>query len=73
MYLTHDLHGSGFGPNYISEHEARYTEEGVPIKFGIFRMISPGPELDPTRYRLTPGVRKEALERLDRDTDRRNA
>ena len=70
VYLTHDLHASGFQPNYISEHEEKFTAQGVPIKFGIFRMTSPGPQMDPTRYRLTPGVRREALERLDHDTDR---
>ena len=43
------------------------TYKGVPIKFGIFRMKQ-GPEgFDPTRYRLTPGVRQRALERLDRE------
>ena len=65
--LTHDLHASGFQPNYITEHEAKFTALGVPIKFGIFRMKQ-GPEgFDPTRYRLTPGVRQRALERLDRE------
>ena len=73
VYLTHDLHASGFQPNYVSEHEQKYTEAGVPIKFAIFRKQDPGPDFDPTRYRLTPGVRREALERLDRDMDCRNA
>ena len=73
VYLTHDLHRVGFQPNYVSEHEQKYTEAGVPIKFAVFRKKDPGPEFDPTRYRLTPGVRKEALERLDRDIDLRNA
>ncbi len=67
VYLTHDLAASGFAPNYISEHEKKYMEAGVPIKFGIFRMRPEGPAGDPTRYRLTPGVREEALKRLDRD------
>ena len=72
VYLTHDLHKAGFRPNYISEHEQKYTELGVPIKAGIFRMKPLGPDFDPTRYRLTPGVRKAALEKLDRETDQRD-
>ncbi|MBO7662215.1 MAG: tRNA (guanosine(46)-N7)-methyltransferase TrmB [Clostridia bacterium] len=71
VYLTHDLHASGFSPNYVSEHEEKFAAQGVPIKFAIFRMRVPGPQMDPTRYRLTPGVRAEALKRLDRDQDRR--
>ncbi len=65
VYLTEDLHQSGFAPNYISEHERKYMDLGVPIRFGIFRMKPEAPDFDPTRYRLTPGVRKAALERLN--------
>ncbi len=61
-YITWDLAGSGFTPNYISEHEQKYMAEGVPIKFGIFRMTQREPEFDPVRFRLTPGVRRRALE-----------
>lgn len=64
VYLTRDLHNSGFGPNYISEHELMYTAKGVPIKACIWRMKGETPDLDPTRYRLTPGVRKASLERI---------
>ena len=64
IYRTDDLHRDGFQPNYISEHERKYMELGVPIKAGIFRMKAEGPGFDPTRYRLTPGVKKAALERL---------
>ena len=64
VYRTGDLHRDGFTPNYISEHEKKYMEMGVPIKAGIFRMKPEGPDFDPTRYRLTPGVKKEALKRL---------
>ena len=67
MYLTHDLHAAGFQPNYISEHERKFTELGIPIKAGIFRMKAEAPDFDTTRYRLTPGVRAKALERLDRE------
>ena len=65
VYLSRDLHGDGFTPNYISEHERKYMDLGVPIKAGIFRKAGPEPEFDPTRYRLTDGARKAALERLD--------
>ena len=72
VYLTHDLHRDGFSPNYISEHERKYLDLGVPIKGGIFRKRGPEPDFDPTRYRLTPGVRQAALTRLNKDLDRRN-
>ena len=66
VYLTNDLHGSGFQPNYVTEHEQKFAAMGIPIKFGIFRMAGKTPDWDPTRYRLTPGVRAETLERLNR-------
>lgn len=58
VYLTRDLHADGFQPNYVSEHEKKYTELGVPIKFGIFRKAREKLDFDPTRWRLTPGMRK---------------
>lgn len=57
-YLTRDLHADGFQPNWISEHEKKYTELGVPIKFGIFRKLPEDMDFDPTRWRLTPGMRE---------------
>ena len=66
VYITWDLAGSGFEPNYISEHERKYREMGIPIKFGIFRMTEREMGFDPTRFRLTPGVRRETLERLSK-------
>ena len=45
-------------------YEKKYMELGVPIKGGIFRMKAEKPDFDPTRYRLTPGVRAKALERI---------
>ena len=44
-YLTYDLHRDGFAPNYVSEHEQRFSAEGIPIKFGIFRRL---PEVAPS-------------------------
>jgi tRNA (guanine-N7-)-methyltransferase len=34
-YVTYDLHKSGFQPNYITEHETMFSEEGIKIKFLI--------------------------------------
>ena len=68
VYLTHDLHRAGFTPNYVSEHEEKYMRLGVPIKMAVFRKLEGDPGFDPTRYRLTPGVRESALKRLDRET-----
>ncbi len=64
VFHTENLAESGFQPNYISEHEARYMEMGVPIKFGIFRMGPEEPSFDPVRFRLTPGVRRGILGKL---------
>lgn len=63
-YLTRDLAGSGFEPNYLSEHEIMYMKKGVPIKFAILRKTPEEPDFDPTRFRLTPGVKKNALEKI---------
>ena len=37
VYVTRDLHGNGFQPNYISEHERKFLDAGMTINFGIFR------------------------------------
>ena len=37
-YLTDDLHASGYAPNYVSEHERKYTQQGKNIHFLIARM-----------------------------------
>ncbi len=34
-YLTRDLHSENFSPNYMSEHEIKFTNEGLPINFLI--------------------------------------
>lgn len=34
-YQTDDLHQSGFTPNYMTEHEIMYSEQGIKIKFAI--------------------------------------
>ncbi|MCQ2437912.1 MAG: tRNA (guanosine(46)-N7)-methyltransferase TrmB [Clostridia bacterium] len=38
-YITDDLHASGYSPNYVSEHEKLYTEQGCKINFLIARML----------------------------------
>lgn len=52
IYLTHDLHADGFSPNYISEHEQRYTAQGIPIHFAIYRKRAQEPEFDPVAWRV---------------------
>ena len=69
VYGTENLAESEFQPNYISEHEAKYMALGVPIKFGIFRMTEREADFDPTRFRLTPGVKKRALEAMNGRTE----
>lgn len=54
-YLLNDLHAAGFTPNYISEHEQKFTELGVPIKFVIFRKMPGEVDLDPVRW-VMPGA-----------------
>ena len=38
-FLTYDLHASGYSPNYVSEHEMKFTAQGIPTKFLIAKMI----------------------------------
>ena len=40
LYQTQDLHQSGFSPNYLTEHEKMYTEQGIKTKFLIARKLS---------------------------------
>ena len=54
-YLTSDLHAAGVTPNYISEHEMKFTALGVPIKFARFAKKPGRVELDPVRW-VMPGA-----------------
>ena len=54
-YLVYDLHADGFQPNYISEHEKKFTDLGVPIKFVICRKKPGDVDLDPLRW-VMPGA-----------------
>lgn len=46
VYLTGDLHQDGFQPNYVSEHEQKFTAMGIPIKFAIFKKLPDYEESD---------------------------
>lgn len=37
IYLTRDLHISGYEPNIVTEHEKMFSDEGIKIKFLIAR------------------------------------
>ena len=50
VFLTYDLHASGFAPNYITEHEKKYTQKGIPIKFCIVRKEDRTLDLDPVHW-----------------------
>lgn len=52
VYLTDDLHASGFAPNYVSEHEALYVGQGKRIHFLIARMA---PQAIPTNDTIENG------------------
>lgn len=40
VYVTEDLHESGFAPNYLTEHEEMYTAQGIKTKFLIAKKLS---------------------------------
>ncbi len=48
-WLTDDLHGSGFEPNYVSEHERLYAGQGKAIHFLIAKMSPLDGEYDKTQ------------------------
>ena len=50
LFVTYDLHASGFEPNYPSEHEMLFAGQGIPIKFGIFKKADRQILIDPIRY-----------------------
>ena len=54
-YQTGDLHAAGVTPNYVSEHEMKFTALGVPIKFARFAKKPGKVELDPVRW-VMPGA-----------------
>lgn len=50
VHISYNLHAEGFQPNYVSEHEQKYTALGVPIKLAIFRKLQEAPDIDPVRW-----------------------
>ncbi len=52
VFVTEDLHASGFAPNYVSEHERKFAAQGIPIKGGIWRKTDAAVERDFTRWTL---------------------
>lgn len=40
VYLTYDLHDSGFEGNVQTEHEKMFSEKGIKIKFTVMRKIA---------------------------------
>lgn len=39
IHLTRDLHAEPTPDNYVTEHEQMFSEQGIPIKFCIARML----------------------------------
>ena len=52
VYLTDDLHSSGYSPNYVSEHELRFAAEGKPIHFGIYQKTALEHSFDPNVWQM---------------------
>lgn len=55
LFKTDDLHGCGFTPNYISEYERKYLNEGLKIHFGIFKKLPGKLDFDPVAWRIWDG------------------
>jgi tRNA (guanine-N7-)-methyltransferase len=56
VWETEDLHASGFAPNYVSEHERKFSAQGIPIRAGIWRKTDAPLEADFTRWRPEDGA-----------------
>lgn len=65
-YQTGDLHAAGVTPNYVSEHEMKFTALGVPIKFARFAKKPGKVDIDPVRW-VMPGAFAKLRE--DGDTE----
>ncbi len=46
-FVTRDLHGSGFSPNILTEHELMYAQKGLPIHF-LIAVKLPYPAIHPS-------------------------
>lgn len=52
VFVTEDLHASGYAPNYVSEHERKFAAQGIPIKAGVWRKTAAVIDRDFTRWEL---------------------
>jgi tRNA (guanine-N7-)-methyltransferase len=43
VFVTEDLHNSGFEDNIMTEHEKMFSEQGIPIKFLIAKKLTVNP------------------------------
>ena len=59
---------AGFEPNYISEHEMKFTDLGVPIKFVIFRKKPGEVKIDPVRW-VMPGAFAKLREDVENEEE----
>ena len=66
-YLTRDLHASGFSPNYVSEHEALFTAQGVKTKFLIARKGPLAEKPDVLKRRKRPAPEMTTLCYVEKD------
>ena len=70
-YITYDLHADGFQPNYISEHEKKFSDMGVPIKFVIFKKKPGEIDIDPVRW-VMPGAFAALREEGEEEGEQQN-
>ena len=68
-YMLNDLHAAGFEPNYVSEHELKFTGLGVPIKFVIFKKVPGEVDLDPVRWVMPGAFAKLREDAVEEETD----
>lgn len=61
IYITRDLHNSGYEPNLITEHEKMFSDEGIKIKFLIAKKV----QLDTSPYPSESGVPDDRKETID--------
>ncbi len=61
IYITHDLHSSGYEPNLITEHEKMFSDEGMKIKFLIAKKVN----LDKAPYDIQKYSHTDRKETVD--------
>lgn len=58
-YITYDLHTSGYEPNYMTEHEKMFSQQGIPIKFLIAEKMDGDFDFDATRWNIDRHLQDE--------------